>query len=170
MGGVLIVVVLILLAIGGIFIKTKINNLKYRAKQQMLGTVGLSNANINANFNQMQENKALEKFLGEYPNYTEKIIKDTFYSFALNIINVQNNGYMSEKVLNKMSKDNMLNVFRTLSFTRINILGYKNDQFYVVVVFSNERDEYQITMNISMQNNLFYIDSYDSMRGMVKGV
>lgn len=167
--GIFVLLAIVVIVVIGIFIKIKIGNLKYRAKQQLLGQVGLSSADINANINNMQEQRALTNFLNDYPNYTEKTVKDTFYGFALSIINGQNNGYMSEKTLNKMAKDNLLSVFRTLNFVRINILGYSQNRLSAVVVFANSADEYQIIMNISIQNNLFYIDSYDSMKGMTKG-
>ena len=167
---ILLIVGIILFFVVLIVISTFINNTKYRAKQQILGQVGLSSANINAGFNRMQEEGALNRFFNDYPNYNEKIVKDTFYSFALNIINLQNNGYMSEKVLNKMTNDKILEKFRNLSFVRINILGYNNNRLSVITVFQDNRDEYQLMMNISIVNNLFYIDSYDAMRGIAKGL
>lgn len=55
-------------------------------------------------------------------------------------------------------------------FVRINILGYKNNRLTAVIVFANSSDEYQIMLNITIQNNVLYIDSYNSMCGMVKGL
>ena len=166
-------ILLILLFVGiialVIFVNIKINNAKYRARQHVLGSVGLGASNINQAFNEQQEQGALNRLLSEYPNFSEKYVKDTLYSFCMNIINLQNNGYFSEKVLQKMPKDKLLEKIRTMQFVRINVLGYRNNILSVIVVFTDGKDEYQIMMQVTIQNQLFYVSSYDAMRGMVKG-
>ena len=170
LGGLILLILFFLFIVGMVFVRTKINNTKYRLNQQILGKVGLSSSDMNANINAFQEQQALKKLLEAYPNFSEKYIKDTLYSFALCIINRQNNGYMSNKVLEQLTKDKLLDTFKALSFVRVNILGYKNNRLTAVIVFANSSDEYQIMLNITIQNNILYIDSYNSMRGMVKGL
>lgn len=166
---IILIILFLLFIVGMVFVSIKISNAKYRVNQQILGKVGLSSSNINANMNAFQEQRALTKLFEAYPNFSEKYIKDTLYSFTLNIINKQNNGYMSNKALEQLTNDRLLDTFKSLSFVRINILGYKNNHLTAVVVFANSADEYQIMLNVVIQNNLLYIDSYNSMRGMVKG-
>lgn len=151
-----------------IFIRIKINNFTYRAKQQVLGKVGLGASNINAGINQSMENGALTKILNDYPNLTEKYIKDTIYSMVTSLVNKQNIGYFSEKVTSKMMNDNKLDLIKNMQFVRINILGYKDNLYSAVVVYTDGRDEYQITVMGKIDGNL-YIDTYDAMKGIAKG-
>lgn len=169
MGAAVLIILIIIFIIIMIVINIVIGNLKYRAKQHVLGKVGLSNADLYSKMNSMQEEGALTRLLKDYPNFTEQTVKDTLYTFALNIINRQNNGYMSDKVINKMNSDGKLDKFRELSFSRVNVLNYRNNQAYVIAIFANSTDEYQITMNFTINNRLFYIISYDTMHGMTKG-
>lgn len=169
MGGIIVVIVLILIGALIAFITIKINNLKYRAKQQVLGKVGLGNADINASLNATQEQFALSKILETYPTLTEKQLKDTLYSYTNSIINLQNNGYMSDKVLSKMQNDNLLQKMRTMNFVRINIISFIGNKLSSVTIYTDGRDEYQITLMVSIQNNGLYIEHYDSEKGMVRG-
>lgn len=169
MQGFIVIIGIIVLLGGYIFIKIKINNLRYRAEQHVLGGMGLGSANINAAINASQEQGALTKFLAENPSFTEKSLKDTIYAYALNIINGQNNNLMSPKVLEEMAKDSRLEIMRPMTFVRINLLAYRSNKMSAIAVFTDSKDEYQLMINLSIQNGQLYIESFDSMKGMTKG-
>ena len=84
----LFIIILIILVIGFIFVSTKLGNLKYRAKQQILKNSGISSSNLNAQFSGALEKKHLEAFLLENPNYTEESIKELIKH--INLLNPKN--------------------------------------------------------------------------------
>lgn len=166
-----LILVILLLFLGlFIFVMVKINNLRYRATQHIFGKVGLGASDLNRGLNNVQEKTSLPKFLMDYPFYTEVTLKDSLYQISYQILNNQNNGYMSDKVLSKMNSDKRLLQMRTMNFVRLNVIGYLNGNKLVVSsVFTDGKDEYQLILNVLVHNNLLYIESYDSVVGMVKG-
>ncbi len=167
----LILVPIIIAFVIYIVVSTKINNFKYRAKQSILGSFGIGSSNINAGLNGMQEKHALENLLAAHPNLTEQVIKDTIYAYSLDLINGRPNAAFDQKVNEKMVGDNTLITMRATTFTRVNVLGYRNGTFSAIAVYSTSSDEYQITMTINIMDvGGFYLTHYDAMKGMVKGL
>lgn len=162
------ILILIILVVLFIFISIKIDKIKYRAKQTILGRVGLSNSSINESINNVQETNALKKIALDYPNFTEEYLKNTLYTFAIDVVNGKNNGFMEDKALGKINS-NSLQKYRTLNFVRISILGYKKNMLSCQAIFTNGRDEFNLVMMFDIKDNLLYLNSFNTMNGVVGG-
>lgn len=165
----IIVILIIIFFVAYFIIHMKIDNLRHRANQHILGKVGLGSSDVNQKINESQERKYLQKLLNDYPYFNEKLIKDTLYGYATDITKKVSNNYFAEKVVEKMSKDQLSSSFVNMNFVRINVVYYKNPRFSVAVVYTDGRDEYQMTMYATIRENQLYIDSYDVTKGLVKG-
>ena len=154
---------------GFIFINVKMNNLKYRAKQQILKDTGISSSNIDEGFMNSVEKKTLERFLGEHPEFTEESIKKLLEQIAMDLVNKNQRSEFCEKVCEKMQNDSKLEMMRNMEFKRININYYKNSIFTAIAVFTDNKDEQKININCSTTNNEIRVDSYQIVRGAVVG-
>ena len=96
--GFFVFLVIVLIFAGFIFINVKMNNLKYRAKQQILKDTGISSSNIDEGFMNSIEKKTLEKFLGEHPEFTEESIKKLLEQIAMDLVNKNQRSEFCEKV------------------------------------------------------------------------
>ena len=167
----IIIIVVLLLVIGiGVFIKVKINNTVYRGKQQMLNKVGIGNASVNQSMDQGLEKIALNRLLQQNPNMTEQYVKDTLYNYSMQIISRQNNPMFSDKVITSMQHDKRLDLMIGMQFVRVNVLSYMNNFLYAVVIYTDGRDEYQISINAIINSNGLFVDNYSSKRGDVVGL
>lgn len=165
----LIILIIILVIVGFIFISTKINNLKYRAKQQILKNTGISSSEINAGITNKLEEKQLEKFLNDYPMYTEESIKDLFKSYAQSIVSRASRQEFGADVNEKILKDGKLDKMQGMVYKRSNINFYSNSKLSAIVIYTDERDEYNIYLNCSMVDGKIIIDKYNISKGNVVG-
>jgi len=168
---VIIIVILLIIGLPIFLIMKKINDFKYRASQQVMGSVGLGMADANAKINEIQENGAISKYLVAYPTSNEQAVKALIQQLAGYIINNQNNGAMSQQVLGIMNSDQMLVSMRNMNFVRANLLNFSPDNGKVsaTAVYTDTRDEYQIMIFAVIQNGVWSIEKINVLRGMVKG-
>lgn len=169
MGGFLVILIVILLFAGFIFINIKINNLKYRAKQQVLKNTGLSSSDINAGITGAFEKKHLERFLVDYPNFSEETIKNLLKEYTIKIFNRNSIDEFSQDVNNKMEKDSKLEKMQTMEFRRININYYSNSKLSAVAVYTDNKDEYNVYLNCSIVAEKIQLDKYQISKGAVVG-
>lgn len=166
-----IILLILLVLIGvGVFIKIKINKAVYRGRQATLNKFGLGNANIGSAVNKMEEKVALNNLLADNPNLTEQIIKDTVFNYSQMILNRQNNGMFSEKVLNNVMNDKLIDTVRNMQFKRVNIIFYSNKMFEAMVVYTDQRDEYEMLVFANIRENGIVVDNYSLRKGDVVGL
>ena len=167
--GVLILIIIVLAFVGFIFINVKINNLKYRARQQVLKNTGMSSSDINAGITASFEKKYLQKFLEDYPNYTEETIKNLLKEYAIKILNRNNTNEFSNKVCEKMQKDSKLEKMQSMEFRRVNINSYNKGTLNAIVVFTDNRDEYNMWLTCSVVEKNIRLETYNILKGAVIG-
>lgn len=167
--GFLLILVIILFFAGLIFVNIKINDFKYRAKQQVLRNTGVSSADINAGVTSIFEKKCLEKFLEEHPSFTEESIKDLFRHYTEHIINKNSIDEFSESVNEKLVKDSKLEKLQTMEFKRVNINSYNKSIINAIVVYTDNRDEYNIYLNCTILDEKIKLDRYQIVKGAVVG-
>ena len=68
-----------------IFINVKISDLKYRAKQHILKNSGISSSDISAGITGSFEQKYIQRFLIDYPNFTEKSLNNIQFKFLVEL-------------------------------------------------------------------------------------
>ena len=167
--GVLIFLVIMLFLVGFIFINIKINDLKYRAKQQVLRNTGISSSDINAGITGSFEKKHVQKFLEEHPNYTEESIKELLKNYTVQIFNKNSMNEFSESVYEKMQKDSKLEKMQKMEFKRTNINYYGNSKLSAIVVYTDNRDEYNVFLTCSILGERIQLDKYQISKGAVVG-
>lgn len=167
--GFIILLVIGLFFAGFIFISIKIHNLKYRAKQQLLKNTGISSSDINAGINGSFEKKYLQKFLDENPNYTEESIKELLKNYTVQIFNRNSINEFSQTVYEKINKDSKLEKMQLMEFRRTNISYYGNSKLNAIVVYTDNRDEYNVYLTCSMIDEKIQLEKYQISKGAVVG-
>lgn len=165
----LIVIIVILLIVGYIFISIKMNNLRYRAEQHVLKDTGISSSNINSGISKGLEKKYLEKLLEENSNFTEESLKALLKEYVNNIINRESINEFSQAVCEKIEKDSKINKIKDMSFKRVNINYYGNSKLNAIVVYTDNRDEYNIFLRCTISDEKIKLDKYQISRGVVVG-
>ena len=168
MGFIIFIVIALIFAVF-IFINIKIGNLKYRAKQQVLKNKGISSSDISAEITGNFEKKHLQKFLEEYPSFTEESIKDLLRQYTVQIFARNSINEFSQAVYEKMQKDSKLDKMQTMEFRRTNINYYENSKLNAIVVYTDNRDEYNVYLNCSVLGNRIQLDKYQILKGAVVG-
>lgn len=167
--GFLILLVIILFFAGLIFINIKMSNLKYRAKQQVLRNTGISSSDINATMTSSFEKKYLEKFLTDNPNFTEESIKELLKKYTVRLFNREAINEFSQAVCEKIQKDSKLDKMRTMEFKRANINYYVGQKIKAVVVYTDNKDEYNVYLECSILTDEIQVDKYQILKGAVVG-
>lgn len=165
----LFIIILIILVIGFIFVSTKLGNLKYRAKQQILKNSGISSSNLNAQFSGALEKKHLEAFLLENPNYTEESIKELIKQYAEQLLQKNENNLFSDAVCQKMQNDKKIEKLQSMQINRININYYKGEKFGAMVVYTDNRDEYSLLLNFVGAGEGMHLEKYQISKSAVVG-
>lgn len=167
--GFIVLLVIGLIFAGFIFISIKINNLKYRAKQQVLRNTGISSSDISAGITGSFEKKHVQKFLEEHPNHTEESIKELLKNYTVQIFNRNSINEFSQTVYEKMQKDSKLEMMQSMEFRRTNINYYGNGKLNAIVVYTDNRDEYNVYLMCSVLGNRIQVDKYQISKGAVVG-
>lgn len=167
--GFLVLLIIVLFIVGFIFINIKISNLKYRAKQHILKDTGASSSDIGATITTGFEKKHLERFLEENTNFTEESIKDLLKEYTVQLINRNSIDEFSETINEKMQKDSKLEKIKNMQFRRVNIMSYGNSKLNAVVVYTDNRDEYNIYLICDVIDNKIKLDKYRISKGAVIG-
>ena len=167
--GFIIFIVIALIFAGFIFINIKMENLKYRAKQQILKNTGISSSDINAEITGNFEKKYLQKFLEEYPSFTEESIKDLLRQYTIDIFDKNSINEFSQTVYEKIQKDSKLAKMKTMEFRRTNINYYGNSKLNAIVVYTDNKDEYNVYLNCSILADKIQLDKYQISKGAVIG-
>lgn len=167
--GFIILLIIVLFFIGAVFINSKIGNLKYRAEQHILKDTGISSSDISAGFTGSLEKKHLQKFLQEHPNFTEESIKNLLRQYTDNILNKSSLDEFSRTVCEKIQKDSKLDKMQNMEFRRANINYYGNSKLNAIVVYTNNKDEYNIYLYCSMLDDKIILDKYQISKGAVVG-
>ena len=167
--GFIIFIVIALIFAGFIFINIKMENLKYRAKQQILKNTGISSSDINAEITGNFEKKYLQKFLEEHPRFTEESIKDLLRQYTIDIFDKNSINEFSQKVYEKIQKDSKLAKMKTMEFRRTNINYYGNSKLNAIVIYTDNKDEYNVYLNCSILADKIQLDKYQISKGAVIG-
>lgn len=167
--GFIIFIVIALIFAGFIFINIKMENLKYRAKQQILKNTGISSSDINAEITGNFEKKYLQKFLEEHPRFTEESIKDLLRQYTIDIFDKNSINEFSQTVYEKIQKDSKLAKMKTMEFRRTNINYYGNSKLNAIVVYTDNKDEYNVYLNCSILADKIQLDKYQISKGAVIG-
>lgn len=163
--------ILVIIVVIGIFIfiNMKINNLKYRAKQHVLKDTGISSSDINAGITGSFEKKHLQNFLAEHTNYTETSIKELLHQYTTEIFNRNSISDFSQEVIEKMQKDSKLDKMKEMSFVRTNISYYGKSKLNAIVVYTDNKDEYNVYLVCSILGDKIQLDTYRISKGAVVG-
>ncbi len=167
--GIIILIIIVLGIVGFIFVSIKINNLKYRAKQHILKNSGLSSSDISSEITSSFEKKHMQNFLAEHPNFTEESIKDLLKQYTVQIFNRNSINEFSETVSEKIQKDSKLDKMQTMEYRRTNITAYGNSKMNAVVVYTDNKDEYNIYLRCSILGDSIKLESYQISKGAVVG-
>lgn len=167
--GIFIVLIIIVFVIGFIVINIKIGDLKYRAQQHILKDTGLSSSEINAGITNTFEHKYLEKFLLEHPSFTEESIKNLLNQYVTRIFNKDSMNEFSQTVYEKMQKDTKLEQFKNMEFKRVNLNYYGNQRLQATVVYTDNKDEYNIFLVCRILGDKIQVDKYRIDKGSVVG-
>lgn len=152
-----------------LFISVKIGNLKNRAKQQILKNTGISSSDINAGIAGSFEKKHLQNFLADYPNFTEESIKDLLKQYTMDMFNKNSINEFSQEVCEKIQKDSKLEKMQTMEFKRVTINYYYGSKLNAVIVYTDNRDEYDVRVNCSIVGETVQLDKYQIAKGAVVG-
>lgn len=152
-----------------IFVNIKISNFKYRAKQQVLKNTGISSSDINAGVISNFEKKYLEKFLAEHTEFTEEKIKDLLRKYTIELFSRNSINEFSQVVYEKMQKDTKLEKMQTMEFRRANIIYYNNEKLNATVVYTDNKDEYNVYLDCTILENKIQLDKYEISKGAVVG-
>lgn len=161
---ILIIVIIVVAVIGA-----KIENAKYRARQQILKNTGFSSSEMDNKFTEELEKRRLEKFLEEYPEYTEEKTKTILKEYAVNIINKTQKEEFSEKVNNKIIKDKKLEKLREMTYKTINIIYYKNQKLTATALYTDNKDDYKLYLYCDIVENKINVNTYQIEKGAVVG-
>ena len=167
--GILVFLVIIAIIVGYVLINIKISNLKYRAKQQVLKNTGISSSDICAGITGSFEKKHLERFLSEYPNFIEETLKKLFKQYTIELFNKNSISEFSQTVCEKMKEDSKLEKIKNMEFRRTNINYYANSKLEATVVYTNNRDEYEIYLTCNIQDGKIKLEKYKISKGAVVG-
>ena len=167
--GFLIIVVIIVAIVAMCFIRIKLSNLKYRAKQEILKDTGLSSSEINNSITSGLEKKHLERLLSDNPMYTEESIKNVCKEYAAAIVNRVSRTEFSDRVNQKIGSDRKLDKLQSMSFKRVTISSYSNFKFGVTVIYTDNRDEYNVVLGCIIVDGTVTVDAYNIMKGTVVG-
>lgn len=165
----IVLLVIALIFAGIIFVCIKVNQLKYRASQQLLKNTGISASDFNAEITGGLEKKHLQKFLQENSEFSEESIKNLLKQYAIQIFNRNSINEFSQAVYEKMQQDTKLDKMKNMEFRRANISYYKNPKLNAVVVFTDNKDEYNIYLICSILGNKIQLDDYRISKGEVVG-
>lgn len=167
--GFLILLVIILFFVGFVFITVKINDLKYRAKQQVLRNTGISSSDISAGIDSTFEKGYLEKFLTENPTYTEESIRELLKKYTVQIFNRESVNEFSQKVCEKMQKDSKIDKMKDKQFKRTNINYYGNSKLRAMVIYADNKDEYNVYVDCSILGEKIQVEKYQIIKGTPLG-
>ena len=126
--GVILLLAVVLVFAGFMFIIIKIANLKYRAQQHILKNTGISSSDICAGITGSMGKKYLQKFLYDYPSFTEESIKDLLKQYTVQIFNKNSIDEFSQAVCEKIQRDSKLDKMQSMEFRRANITYYGNSK------------------------------------------
>ena len=152
-----------------LFISIKLGNLKQRAKQHVLKNSGLSTSDFSAGIASSFEKKHLEKFLSEFPSFTEESLKDLLKQYSVQLFNRNEMNEFSQNVNEKMQKDSKLDKMQTMEFRRTTISYYAASKLNATVVYTDNRDEYELFLGCTMVDNQIQVDSYRISKGAIVG-
>lgn len=167
--GIIFFLIIVLIIAGYIFINVKISNLKYRTKQHILKDSGISSSEINAGIIGNFEKKHLEKFLEEHENFTEDFIKDLLRKYTVEIFNRNSLNEFSQAVNEKMEKDSKLEKMQTMEFRRANINYYGDSKLNAMVVYTDNKDEYNVYLTCNVIEEKIQVEKYQISKGAVVG-
>lgn len=167
--GFLVFLVIVLFFAGLIFINIKINDLKYRAKQQVLRNTGISSSDINATISSGFEKGHLERLMKDYPSFTGESIKEILGKYAGHILNRDSINEFSQTVYEKMQKDSKIDKLQTMEFKRTGINYYANSKLRAVVIYTDNKDEYNVYLDCSILGERVQLDKYQIMKGEALG-
>lgn len=169
MGFILMLIIALVILIIYVFINAKIGNLKYRAKQQILQNTGISSAEIKAGITDSVEKKYLEKFLEEHTSFTEESIKELLKQYTAQIFNRNQINTFSQAVYEKMQNDSKIDKMQNMEFKRTNIEYYGNSKLNAVVVYTDNKDEYEVHLTCNITEEKIQLDKYQISKGAVIG-
>lgn len=166
----IILLVFVLIFIAYIFVQVKMNDIRHRAKQTILKDTAFSSSNINAEIQNNLEKKQLEKFLNEHPEYTEEKIKDLLLQYAEQLINQNDLKVFTDGVNTKMQKDPKLIKMQDMKFQRINISHYANQKLTALLIYTDNRDEYNLILNNIVREDDIILEQYQISKGVAVGM
>lgn len=111
----------------------------------------------------------MKKFLEENPSYTEESIKDLLKEYTVQIFNRNSISEFSQEVCEKMQKDSKIEKLQSMEFKRANINYYSDLKLKAIVVYTDNRDEYNVYLTCSVIDNIVKLDKYQITKGSVVG-
>ena len=111
----------------------------------------------------------MQTFLNSNPNYTEESVKALLKNYASNIFNKNPMPEFSAEVTEKMQNDSKLDKMQTMIFRRATINGYSNNKLMATIVYTDDKDEYEIYMICNVNNDKIQVEKYRIQKGAVVG-
>ena len=164
-----IIIIIFLGFVGFIFINTKLGDLKHRATQQVLKNTGISSSEIESKVEGSVEKRHLKKFLEENESFTEESIRELLKQYTMKLINRDSINEFSQTVYEKMQKDSKLDKMQNMQCVRASINYYGKPKLNAIVVYTDNRDEYNIYLYCSMLGERIQLDKYQISKGSVIG-
>lgn len=164
-----LIIIILLGFIGFIFINIKLGDLKHRATQQILKNTGISSSKIESKVEGSVEKRHLNKFLEENESFTEESIRDLLKQYTVQLIKKESIKEFSQPVFEKMQKDSKLDNMKNMQFVRASINYYGKPKLNAIVVYTDNRDEYNIYLYCNMVGEIIQLDKYQISKGSVVG-
>ena len=111
----------------------------------------------------------MEKFLEEHSEYTEESIKELLKQYSIQLFNKSLTNEFSQDVQEKIKNDSKLDKMQNMEFKRANINYYGNSRLNAIVVFTDNRDEYNVFLNCNIVDNKIQVSKYQITKGAVVG-
>ena len=155
----------------GLFLKFKLNNARYRAKQTVLNKVGLGQSNVVAATDNAMEKGKMKRFLENHPQYTEDSIKQVIKDFAMEVVNGNLTHSADEKVIEKLANDSKIRKYAGMQIVGCTLYGYneKAGLFVGKVTLSDNKDEYMLFLRFQLEGDELRLTKYQIQTGAVVG-
>ncbi len=169
MGLFFIIIIIVLFLVGFIFISTKLGDLTHRAKQQVLKNTGFSSSEIQSSVIGSVEKRHLKKFLEDHANFTEESIRDLLRKYATHLLNRDSINEFTQTVYEKMQSDSKIEKMQNMEFKSASINYYSNTKLNAIVIYTDNKDEYDIYLYCSVLGDRIQLDKYQISKGAAVG-
>ena len=164
-------IIVLVLFVGIIFLRGKINKTVYRAKQTVLNKAGIGDSNIDAMADGILDQGKMKKFLENHPAYTEESIKELIKEICIEVANRNLTHRADSKVTEKLATDSKITKYANMDVKRCNVTAYneKAGLFIAKAILSDGKDEYWMFLTFQLSGDELTLTKYQMQKGAVVG-